>query len=127
MTPVSDLIVIHDDIDLVYGRLKIVQKGGHGGHKGVESLTRAFNSSDFPRLRIGVGRPDITSDVTNHVLGRFTGEEAQVLGEIIVRAREAILLLLKKGVIEGMDQINKPQTVNIALNQKMEGKNGSIQ
>lgn len=104
--PVSDLFVIHDDIDLVYGRLKIMEKGGHGGHKGIESLTKAFGSSDFPRLRIGVGRPDITSDVTNHVLGKFTREEEQILGEVITRAREGVLLLLRKGVKEGMNQIN---------------------
>ncbi len=104
--PVAGLFVIHDDIDLVYGRLKIMEKGGHGGHKGIESLTGAFSSSDFLRLRIGVGRPAVTSDVTNHVLGKFTGREALVLGEIIIRAREAVVLLLKKGVTEGMNQIN---------------------
>jgi PTH1 family peptidyl-tRNA hydrolase len=105
--PAAGLFIIHDDIDLVYGRLKIMERGGHGGHKGIESLNKAFNSSDFPRLRIGVGRPDITSDVTNHVLGRFTGEEADILGEVISSARKALLLLLKKGVTEAMNQVNK--------------------
>ncbi len=104
--PVSNLIIIHDDIDLAYGRLKITAKGGSGGHKGIASLANALASSDVPRLRIGVGRPGIRSDVTHHVLGRFTREEDQILGEIIIRARDGILLLLKNGLKEGMNQIN---------------------
>ena len=102
----SNLFIVHDDIYLVYGRLKIMERGGHGGHKGIASLTRAFGSSDFPRLRIGVGRPDRSSDVTHHVLGRFTPNEEQILGEIITRAREGVLLCLREGLRKGMNQIN---------------------
>jgi peptidyl-tRNA hydrolase, PTH1 family len=104
--PVSNLLVIHDDIDLMFGRLKIKEKGGHGGHKGIESLSMAFGTGDFHRFRIGVGRPKTRSHVTDHVLGRFTRDEEQVLGKIITSTREGIILLLKKGLTEGMNQIN---------------------
>ena len=65
------MIVIHDDIDLAFGRLKIKEKGGSGGHKGVRSLTGAFGEDGFTRLRIGIGRAVPGVEVTEHVLRPF--------------------------------------------------------
>jgi len=104
--PVQNLLVIHDDIDLDYGRLKMIAKSSHGGHKGIRSLIAAFSTGDFPRLRVGVGRPVSKAETTGHVLGRFTPEEEQILGKIIARSREGVLLFLRKGLTEGMNQIN---------------------
>ncbi len=71
----EDVLVIHDDIDLTFGRLKIKEKGGHGGHNGVRSLIEALGGGDFVRLRIGVGRSENGDGVVDHVLGRFNAQE----------------------------------------------------
>ena len=102
----EDMLVIHDDIDLAFGRLKIKEKGGHGGHKGVKSLMEAFGGGDFPRLRIGVGRSAEQSSVTDHVLGRYSVEELKSLDLIVTRARDAVVTILSKGIAEAMNRFN---------------------
>lgn len=102
----EDMVVIHDDIDLGFGRIKIKEKGGHGGHKGIKSLTDTLGSSEFSRLRIGMGRPDAGKDVADYVLGRFGKEEAEILPEIIRTARDAVVTILCKGTKEGMNRFN---------------------
>jgi PTH1 family peptidyl-tRNA hydrolase len=102
----KDLVVIHDDIDLVFGRLKIKEKGGHGGHNGIRSLTDAFGGGDFVRLRIGVGRSEFGESVTDHVLGRFSVQNAELLARIISAARDAVVTVLCKGTKSGMNLFN---------------------
>jgi PTH1 family peptidyl-tRNA hydrolase len=102
----QNMLVIHDDIDLSYGRIKLMEKGGHGGHKGIQSLISALGDNHFPRLRIGVGRPDTKNGVIDHVLGSFTSTEEQILEKIIEKARECVALFLNKGITEGMNQVN---------------------
>ena len=100
--PQEKLLIIHDDIDLVFGRIKIKEKGGDGGHKGVRSLMRAFGGGDFKRLRVGIGRGyrgrEMNGNVTAHVLGRFCDDEEAVIGEILDRAREGAVAVICKGV-----------------------------
>jgi PTH1 family peptidyl-tRNA hydrolase len=100
------MLVIHDDIDLVFGRLKIKVKGGHGGHNGIKSLIDVFEGGDFSRLRVGIGRPDPGISVVDHVLGRFKPNEITMLDEIKERARDAIVTILCKGAKEGMNLFN---------------------
>jgi PTH1 family peptidyl-tRNA hydrolase len=100
------LIVIHDDIDLAFERLKIKEKGGDGGHKGIKSLIEAFGGGQFVRLRVGVGRSGPGGDVVGHVLGRFGPEELSSLDMILRRASEAIGTILCKGIKEGMNRYN---------------------
>jgi PTH1 family peptidyl-tRNA hydrolase len=102
----EDMLVVHDDIDLAFGRLKIKEKGGDGGHKGVRSIIDAFGGGDFTRLRIGVGRPDAENDAADYVLGKFTLEERKVLSQIITAAKDAIVTILCKGTKEGMNRFN---------------------
>jgi PTH1 family peptidyl-tRNA hydrolase len=104
--PSEDVLVIYDDIDLAFGRLKIKEKGGHGGHKGMRSLIDAFGGGDFVRLRIGVGRSESGISVTDHVLGRFTDEESNFLDQIISRARDAVVMILCQGTKAGMTNFN---------------------
>ncbi len=103
----EEMLVVHDDIDLAFGRIKIKEKGGHGGHRGITSLMDALGSGDFPRLRMGIGRPDPDMDVSDHVLGRFTSEETAQLGRIIQMGREAAVTVLCKGTKEGMNRFNR--------------------
>jgi len=107
-----DVVVVHDDIDLAYGRLKIKEKGGHGGHNGVRSLIDAFGGGDFTRLRVGIGRSEtVQQPVADYVLDQFTANEAATLPGIIERARDAVVTILCKGTKIGMNQFNtKPVT-----------------
>jgi len=107
----EEMLVIHDDIDLAFGRLKIKKKGGDGGHKGVRSLIQALGRDEFIRLRIGVGRSEDQINTTDHVLGRFKPEEKKVLGPIIVRAREAVVTILTKGIEEGMNRFHDKRII----------------
>jgi PTH1 family peptidyl-tRNA hydrolase len=107
----QEVLVIHDDIDLEYGRLKIKEKGGHGGHNGIRSLINAFGGGDFTRLRVGIGRSDAGAQVADYVLDQFTRDEAAELPLIIARARDAVVTILGKGTKIGMNQFNiKPVT-----------------
>lgn len=101
-----EMLVIHDDIDLDYGRFKITEKGGHGGHNGIRSLIDAFGGGDFARLRVGIGRSERGEPVADFVLDRFLPREAATLPQIIDRARDAVVTILCKGTKVGMNQFN---------------------
>ena len=102
----KDLLVIHDDIDLEYGRVKIKEKGGHGGHNGLRSLMGSFGSGDFARVRIGIGRSATGREVTDHVLGGYTTDEKKVLSKILERSCDAVIAILKDGIRSAMNQFN---------------------
>jgi PTH1 family peptidyl-tRNA hydrolase len=103
----EDMLVIHDDIDLAFGRLKIKEKGGHGGHNGIRSIMDAFGGGDFARLRIGVGRSEAGESVTNHVLGRFSDDKAEMVARVIAIARDAVVTILGEGMKVGMNEFNR--------------------
>lgn len=103
----EEVVVIHDDIDLAFERLKIKMKGGHGGHNGIRSITDAFGNGDFVRIRIGIGRPDGPREVTDHVLGKFSSEEKKKLDMAVSRARDAVVTIIRDGIQEGMSIFNK--------------------
>ena len=101
------MVIVHDDIDLAFQRLKIKEKGGDGGHKGIRSIIDAFGGGEFTRLRIGVGRSAGDRDVVDHVLGEFDQEQAKALGELLQTASEAIVTVLTKGTKDGMNRYNQ--------------------
>lgn len=102
----KDMLIIHDDIDLVFGRLKIKAKGGHGGHNGVRSIIDVFGEDAFTRLRIGIGRSDKGVSVSNHVLGRFCTTERKLLPQMIESACDAVVTILCEGTSKGMNRFN---------------------
>jgi PTH1 family peptidyl-tRNA hydrolase len=102
----QDVLVIHDDIDLVFGKIKIKQKGGDGGHKGVKSLIEAWGSGEFTRLRIGIGHPQTQQAVRAYVLGRFEAQQEALLEDVISRAQDAVETILLKGVGEAMNRFH---------------------
>jgi len=103
----EDMLVIHDDIDLAFGRLKIKEKGGHGGHNGIRSIMDAFGGGEFMRLRIGVGRSEAGENVTGHVLGRFSADKAEMVTRVVAVARDAVVTLLCEGIKVGMNAFNR--------------------
>lgn len=102
----EDLLVVHDDIDLELGRIKIKEKGGDGGHRGISSLIDAFGRNDFIRLRIGISRPQPGVSVTDHVLGRFTAEQQKVLTPTLDRIQNVVAAILQDGTTVAMNRFN---------------------
>jgi len=110
----NDLLVIHDDLDLPLGKIRIRQGGGSAGHKGVNSITTELGSQDFTRIRVGIGRPNIMggsaeiseADIIAYVLSDFTTGEKQIIARVIPGVSEAILCLLTEGLTAAMNKYN---------------------
>ena len=107
-----EVLIVHDDIDLAFGRLKIKKKGGDGGHRGLRSLIETCGHGEFLRLRLGIGRSEGGEDVVEHVLGDFSDDEKRALGAILERAADAVITILHHGVKEGMNRFNRRSTTN---------------
>lgn len=105
----KNLLVIHDDIDLVFGKIKIKQKGGDGGHNGVKSLIEAYGSGAFARLRVGIGRPQTRQEARAYVLGRFDTNQEKLLDDVITMAQDAVETILLKGLTEGMNRFSRKE------------------
>lgn len=101
------VLVIHDDIDILFGNLKIKTKGGHGGHNGIRSIIGASGNGEFPRIRIGIGRPDTHIDVTDHVLGKIAKEEIKHLETVLTSAAQAAQAIINKGLTLSMNMFNR--------------------
>jgi PTH1 family peptidyl-tRNA hydrolase len=102
----GDLIVIHDDIDLPFGALRIRAGGGHGGHNGIRSIREVLGHGDFVRVKIGVGRPTAGGDVAGYVLSPFPPAERQSLGRVLDEAAAAVTAILSRGVPQAMNEFN---------------------
>jgi PTH1 family peptidyl-tRNA hydrolase len=103
---IDDIIVVHDDMDLAFGKIKIVQGRGHGGHNGIRSIIDAFGQKTCIRVRVGIGRPDGDRSVTGYVLGKYTPDEQVSLDKVIDDACDACLSILEKGVVKAMNLVN---------------------
>ena len=105
------LIVIHDDIDIPLGKIRIVKNRGAAGHKGVESIIKELKTKDFVRFRIGIKPPSIISTIVkniNHfVLEEFSKNEEKIVKEAIKKTAEAIEFSLKQGLEKAMNKYNK--------------------
>jgi PTH1 family peptidyl-tRNA hydrolase len=106
MLTADDLILIHDDLDLEPGRLRIKQAGGHGGHNGIKSVVEALGTPEFVRLKIGIGRPAPRQDSADYVLQAFTRENLEVLNPCLDRAVDALECLIHRGTAVAMNQFN---------------------
>jgi PTH1 family peptidyl-tRNA hydrolase len=105
LTP-DDLILVHDDLDLEPGRLRIKQAGGHGGHNGLKSVIEALGTSQFVRVKIGIGRPAPGQDSADYVLEMVTKEELEVIEPCLERAVDALEVLIHRGLEAAMNQFN---------------------
>ena len=103
--PQGRLLIIHDDIDLTFGRIKVVARGGHGGHKGVQSVQEEIGTAAFPRVRVGIGRPEKGGEV-EFVLSPFDEGEGCVLQEFVGRAADAVEEVVARGVTSAMNRFN---------------------
>lgn len=103
---VKDLIVVCDDVNLPFGRLRIRSNGGAGGQKGLNSIIQSLGGEDFPRLRLGVGGGYPGADVGSYVLRKLRGGELDKLRELTARGADAIELLLGNGLEAAMNRFN---------------------
>jgi PTH1 family peptidyl-tRNA hydrolase len=104
--PPAQILVVHDEIDFVLGRIAIKVGGGHGGHNGLRDLVANLGSADFLRIRMGVGRPT-RGDVADWVLADFSASERSTeLPDMLERAEAAITAVIRDGVAPAMNAIN---------------------
>lgn len=130
LTP-SDVLVVVDDADLPLGQIRLRPSGGSGGHNGLRSIIEALGGSEeFARLRIGIGRPDegvgvnigaVGEDITDHVLGRFKADEKKLIGPVLVRAADAVVVCVECGMSAAMDRFNRKEA-----SPALERKSGTI-
>ncbi len=103
--PPGNLIVIHDDLDMEVGKVRIRRKGSSGGHKGVESIIQKLSSKDFPRLKIGIGREgDVTPE--DYVLSKFRKNEIARIKDAVEKASDAVTTIIFDGVEKAMNKFN---------------------
>ena len=109
----ADLIVIHDDLDLPPGKIRLRLGGSSGGHKGIDSIIARIGTGDFYRVRVGIGRPETYTDATDkesavidYVLRDFTSEEKKIIDTVIAKVSEAIVYLLSEGLDAAMNKYN---------------------
>ena len=103
----ADIIIIHDDLDMEFGRIKIVSGGGDGGHKGIRSITEHLGTKNFPRIKIGIGRPPSHILPEKYVLGKFDSEEREMLEQKMSIVAEGIRILLQQGIAAAMTVVNQ--------------------
>lgn len=114
----DDVLLIHDDIDLPVGRVKVVRSGGAGGHKGVLSAIEHLGTHEFLRMKIGVGRPRYEGEsVEDYVLKPFYRDEKGIIEEVIQLAVQACEMIVDKGVDAAMNHIN---CTNLTVSQRSE-------
>ena len=113
-TPPSSVLVVVDDLDLPFGRLRMRESGGSGGHNGLKSVIE-YLGEDFPRLRIGIGRGD-EDDAIDRVLSTFTPDEEKRLAAILEAATEGALRWLERGPVDAINYVNawRPEEGRIA-------------
>jgi len=105
--PMSNVILVYDDADLPLGKIRIRSKGSSGTHNGMKSVIYDLQSDDFPRVRIGIGRPPEGWDLADYVLSKWSKEQRTEVNESIVDAADAVLEIIKSGVEESMQKYNK--------------------
>jgi PTH1 family peptidyl-tRNA hydrolase len=106
----KDLIVIHDDLDLPFGKLRIKQRGGDGGHQGIRSVIELMGGNSFLRLKIGIGRPLREMDPAEYVLAPFSAREKSSLDEALTRSAECLAVILREGIETAMNRYQKRRT-----------------
>ena len=107
----SAVVVIHDDLDIPFGEMRVKNGGGHGGHNGLRDIKLALGEQDFIRVRCGVSRPPEGWDTANYVLGHWSEEEQGRLSEVVDKAADAAECILTDGLTVAMNRFNVRNSV----------------
>ena len=108
--PCASLLVVHDDMDLPFGRLKIKKGGGSGGHKGVASIQSELGIDGFLHVKMGIGRPEESPNPEEYVLSPFSDSESDHLREFLEQGSEAVICIVREGVERAMNRFNKRES-----------------
>lgn len=100
------VIIIYDDIDIEQGKIRIRKSGSPGSHNGMKSVVHFLNNEQFPRIRVGIGKPEYSSDMIEYVIGAIPDEEKKILDEGTEKAKEAVIEILKSGIDSSMNKYN---------------------
>ena len=103
--PLQNVFVIYDDIDIEPGLIRIRKKGSSGSHNGMKSVVAELNSEDFARIRVGIGKPE-NNDMINYVIGKIPKEGQEPLEEGVLKAKQAVVEILKNGLDRAMNKFN---------------------
>ncbi len=107
-TPVEQLVVVHDDLDLVAGTVRLKLGGGEGGHNGLRSISGAMGSRDYLRVRVGIGRPPGRMDPADFVLRDFSSVERAELPFTVSDAADAVEMLVQQGLLAAQQRFHSP-------------------
>jgi PTH1 family peptidyl-tRNA hydrolase len=103
---VQHVIVVHDELDIDAGVVRVKQAGGHAGHNGLRDIIAAADSNDFVRVRVGIGRPPGRMDAADFVLKNFSGDERKELPLLLALSADAVEEIVTKGALEAMNAVN---------------------
>ena len=109
-TPLEDITVVHDDLDLPFGRLRFKRRGGDGGHQGVRSIIESLGGNAFVRLKVGIGRPPRRMDPADYVLTRFDAADEDRLKAVLAGAAESLTVMIGDGLEMAMNRFQKRVT-----------------
>lgn len=114
------IVVVHDEVDLPLGRLRVKEGGGHGGHNGMRSIVECLSTRDVVRVRCGVGRPEGAPGrkMTGHVLGRFGQDELEAAEALTLRAADAVEAIVRNGPLSAMNDYNADNSRALADDKK---------
>ena len=104
--PVEDLVVVHDELDIPFGAVRLKRGGGEGGHNGLRSITRSTGTKDYLRVRVGIGRPPGRQDAADFVLKDFSGVERKELDLLLAEAADAVEALLARGLEAAQNEVH---------------------
>jgi PTH1 family peptidyl-tRNA hydrolase len=104
--PVEDLVVVHDELDIPFGAVRLKRGGGEGGHNGLRSISRSTGSKEYLRVRVGIGRPPGRQDAADFVLRDFSSTERKELDLLLVEAADAVESLLAKGLEAAQNEVH---------------------
>ncbi|MEM9156631.1 MAG: aminoacyl-tRNA hydrolase [Cyanobacteria bacterium P01_F01_bin.33] len=104
--PAEAILIVYDDMDIPFGRLRLRQSGSAGSHNGMKSLVQHLGSQQFPRLRVGIGSPGASRETISHVLGGFTPREKQYLEDVIYATADAVEAAIAKDLPTAMNRFN---------------------
>lgn len=100
------VVVVHDDLDLELGRIRIAAGGGDGGHKGIRSIISSLGTRDFPRIKVGIGRPSLPIPPDKYVLSKFDQDELDLISRQLPVIEEGLQLLVQDGIAAAMNAVN---------------------
>jgi len=107
--PAERVVVVHDELDIPFDTIKLKVGGGHGGHNGVRDVAKALGTADFPRVRVGIGRPAGRQDPADWVLDPFSAVERSTLGNLVGDAADAVEQLVGEGLLAAQQRHHAPR------------------